>query len=208
MTDLNQALNVIEHSEATKAKTQLRLKSITPEIAFKFWDRLHENCRSILILIQSGYTKEALAVQRLSIENFAYAVALLQGKLTEQKLKDEMDAEIPKQAKMMHRNDERDPTLTPANREKLSNFLKDTSTRSVIDPGINTYNALDSCGLGFFYTKYRLLSINAAHATLCSATGNDTAEDITELLVGMQEQLKLVDAIALNVAAHPESNDS
>lgn len=172
MTDLTQTLSLIVRSETTKAKVKLKPKPVAPDVVFRFWDRLHENCRSILILLQAGHVSEALAIQRLSIENFAYTIALLQGKLTEQKLEDEMNAEIPKQAKMMQQNDERDATLTPENRETLNNFLKEVSSRTVIDPGINTYNALNSCGVGFFYTKYRLLSISAAHATLRSSLGN------------------------------------
>lgn len=202
MASLNEVLNAIEYSQATKEKAKATLKSTVPEVTFRFWDRFLENSRSILFLVESGFTNEAIAIHRLSIENFAYAIALLRGKLTEQKLRDEMDAELPAQADKMRRSDERNATLTPENREKLTNFLKDAATRSVTDPGINTYNALDSCGLGFLYTRYRHLSIRAAHATLLSAISTGTAAEVEELLVGTQELLKLLDAIAMDVVAH------
>jgi hypothetical protein len=202
MIDLNKTLNAIAQSKATKARVEPKLKSVTPEVAFRFWDRFLENSQSILLLVQSGYTNEAIAIQRLSIENFAYAVALLQGKLTEQKLKDQMDAELPAQAEKMRRSDERHPTLTPENREKLENFLNDAAARSVTDPGINTYNALGSCGLDFFHTRYRHLSIRAAHATLLSAKSTGTPAEVEELFLGMQDLLKLLDAIAMDAVAH------
>lgn len=201
MASLNEVLNAIEYSQATKEKAKATLKSTVPEVTFRFWDRFLENSRSILLLVESGFTNEAIAIQRLSKENFAYAIALLRGKLTEQKLRDEMDVELPAQAEKMRQSDERDATLTPETREKIAIFLKSAATRSITNPGINTYNALDSSGLRFLYTRYRQCSIRAAHATLLSAISNGTTTEVEELLVGTQGLLKLMDTTATDSVA-------
>jgi hypothetical protein len=122
----------------------------------------------------------------------------LYGKLTEQQLTAEMDAELPAQAEKMRRNDERDPVLTPENRERLTVFLEDAANKKITDPGINTCNALDSCGLGFFYTPYRQLSIRVAHATLLSAVSVGK-EEVNKLLERTQVLLRVLDAVAEDV---------
>lgn len=199
MIDLSETANAILHSDEMKAKASKALNTAVPHVTFRFWNRFLENSRPILLLIQSGFINEAIAIQRLSIENFAYAVALLRGKLTEQQLTAEMDAELPAQAEKMRRNDERDPVLTPENRERLAAFLEDAANKSITDPGINTYNALDACGLGFFYTHYRQLSVRAAHATLLSAISVGTEEEINKLLERTQDLLRILDAVAVEV---------
>ncbi len=81
MIDPNEKiLNAISHSGETKAKVYLSLKMVVSDIAFKFWDRFLENNRSILYLLDPGFINEAIAIQQLSIENFAYAVASPLGK--------------------------------------------------------------------------------------------------------------------------------
>lgn len=199
MIDIRQILGTISHSNEIKAKVYPILKTGVPNVAFRFWERFLENSKAFVLLLQSGFINEAIAIQRLSIENFAYAIALLRGKLTEQQLRAEMDAELPSQAKRMRQDDEQDPILTPENRERLVAFLDATAYQNATDPGINTYNALNSCNLGFIYTQYRLHSIRAAHATLLSAASISTAEEIEKLLERMQELLKLLDATAEDV---------
>lgn len=206
MTDQSEALNAIARSHAMKENTKPKLKNVTAGLAFKFWERLLQNSRSALLLVEYGYVNEAMTIQRLSIENFAYAAALLRGKLTEQAFTDEMDVELRSQAEKMRQSDEQDSTLTPENRAKLENFLASTATHNVKKPGHNIYDALKSCGLEFFYTRYRELSVRAAHAKLLSAVSASTAAEIDKLLLGIQEPLAILDAIAIEVAAHAEDS--
>lgn len=190
----------LAQSELTKNLMQEKLKSIVPDVTFKFWDRLLATIRATLLLIQSGFIGEALALQRLSIEHFACAVALLHGKLTKEQLVKQMEVELADQGQKIQQLDKQYPTLAAEKRRQLAGFVEEAEAHDAKKPGLNPYNALGSCGLGFVYTNYRRLSILAAHSTLLGAIRQPTDKDVEELLTFARELLSILGATATKVA--------
>ncbi len=140
------------------------------DILFEFWQRFLDNNKAILILLNNGLVGEAMAIQRLSIENFANTIALILGEVTPEQLDNQAEAAIQDVMKKQEELDKQEKWLTVENREKVRSFLEESEQDSKKNSGLSTYNTLGSCGLNFMYqAKYRVLSIRAAHSTLNSA---------------------------------------
>lgn len=155
------------------------LYSNCSDILFEFWQRFLDNNQAILVLLNSGLIGEAMAIQRLSIENFANTIALMLGKITPEQLNNQAEAAILDAMKKQEELDKQEERLTVENREMVRSFLENYEQDSKKNSGLSTYNTLGSCGLNFMYqAKYRLLSMRAAHSTLNSALlGKKTKQD-------------------------------
>lgn len=197
MITSKEVLDAIEHSHATKSLMQDKLKGIVPDVSFKFWERILSTTESVVLLAQSGFVLEAMAIQRLSIEHFAIVVGLLQREVTLDELVRRSHTDLAVWGEKLHQQDERDFTLTLENKEKLAIALEDMKREGVVKPGLNTHNILSAGGLGHLYdNRYRLLSAIAAHSTLLGAVRPNSDEDVAELFTFAFELLQLLDASA------------
>jgi len=174
---------LLQHSAETLTQWKPTLNDERKELAFSFWSRLLENGKAILLLSEAALVNEAMTIHRLSIEHFANMVGLLKGKVSPEELQKQAEADLPKQARYIHEDDIKEPTLTTENRERLQRYRDSTEGNPVKDPGVNAYNLLHACDLGFIYLTYRSYSVSAAHSTILSALreGDPTkAQDVLE----------------------------
>jgi len=183
----------IETSRENMLVNKKSLETHDQATVLEFWARILENSESIVLLLQNGYINEALSIHRLSIEHLANFVGLLQSKCTVEELAEKAEADLAAQAKILKERDDRTLVLTNDNREKLSDFLTMGSKRAPA-PGLNTHNLLHACNLDFYHTKYRLLSIRAAHSTLLSAVGPGTPDEAEKLESDVIELLNFLRA--------------
>lgn len=156
-----------------------------------------DGCTAALHLVELGYFTDELALQRLSIENFAFAVSMLTGKLTLAKLEENACAELVSQAQKLNERDKPHGAITQENKAKLDKLLSDLEQRGAKPQGINVHNEL-GMELDFLHGKYRELSLRAAHANLRSATSQQTPNELGEMLATMNDLLNPINAYALN----------
>lgn len=195
MIDLTPSFAAITRSDVVMQQTRAALGTSVPDLTYKFWTRLLDGSKAALYLVERGFFTDALALQRLSIENFAFAVSMLTGKLTLAKLKEDGCAEIETQAKKAHEQNERHDTLTSDRKNALAALLSATKQRGAKHQGVNVHNELGK-ELDFIHGKYRRLSLRAGHASLVSALGEQTPSELTEMLKTMNDLLNLINAFA------------
>jgi hypothetical protein len=196
MTSQNDVILSIEESKKTLLSVAAAFESASLSVALDFWERLLENSKSIILLLQKDFINEAMVIHRLSIEHFSIIVGLIKGKTTFEDLKNKTMIDIPKQAREIQMRDTKKPSLTLGNREALKDFLIRMDSDPVPSSGVSVYNLLDSCGLDFMYTNYRAYSIRAAHSTLLWGISVGSLDEVIKLLADVKAILDLTDAFA------------
>jgi hypothetical protein len=195
MVDLKPSFAAIARSEFVKEQTHAALGTLVPNLTYLFWTRMLDGCMAALHLIERGFFTDALALQRLSIENFAYAVSMLRGKLTSAELEEEAYAEFTTQAKTLRQRDEPHGALTSDSKDALDGLLSAAAQRGAKHQGLNVHNELGK-ELEHLHLKYRILSQRAGHATIMSAVSRQTPEELAEMLATMKDLLSLINAYA------------
>lgn len=178
-------------------QTRAALGTSAPDLTYLFWTRMLDGCKATLHLVELDFFTDALALQRLSIENFAYAVSMLTGKLTLAKLEEEAHAEVATQAKKLLEREESHCVLTSDRKDSLDRLLSDATQRGAKHKGINVHNELGK-ELDHIHGKYRELSLRAGHATMVSAISQKTPEELAEMLATMDDLLSLINSYASN----------
>lgn len=196
MIDLKPSFAAITRSEGVMQQTRAALGASVPDLTYKFWTRLLDGSKAALYLVDRGLFTDALALQRLSIENFAFAVSMLTGKLTLAKLQEDGRAEIATQAQKSQEQNERDDTLTSDRKEALDVLLSVVKQRGAKHQGVNVHNELGE-QLNFLHGKYRRLSLRAGHANMVSAESKQTPRELTEMLETMNDLLNLINGFAV-----------
>lgn len=197
MFDLKPSFAAIARSEFVREQTRAALGTLVPDLTYLFWTRMLDGCMAALHLVERGFFTDALALQRLSIENFAYAVSMLTGKLTLAKLQEEAHAEVATQAKKILERDEPHCALTLDSKGALDRLLSDAKQRGAKHKGVNVHNELGK-ELDHIHSKYRTLSLRAGHATMVSAISQQTPEELAEMLATMNDLLSLINGYASN----------
>ena len=197
MLDLKPSFAAIAKSEFVKEQTRAALGTSVSDLTYLFWTRMLDGCMAALHLVELGFFTDALALQRLSIENFAYAVSMLTGKLTLAKLREESHAEVATQAKKLLERDEPRRALTFGNKDALGRLLSEAKQRDATHKGINVHNELGK-ELDHIHGKYRELSLRAGHATMVSAISQQTPRELAEMLATMDDLLSLINGYASN----------
>ncbi|MFY1865613.1 DUF5677 domain-containing protein [Achromobacter xylosoxidans] len=157
-------------------------------IIFQFWDRLVENNRAILVLLDNELFNEAAAVQRISIEHLSTMIGLLKGHVTEQQLHDEAVNQTVKLANNIDSEEKKDSVLTEENKARLAEVRRKVGKIETSKLGVA--DLLQKCRLSFLYYRYRTLSNTAVHSTLLSAIDPFSKSDVPELLKTAQELLQ------------------
>lgn len=199
MTNGDELLAAIERSKITMESNRQLLETKGLTLSLAFWARILENSGSIVLLLQHGFTNEAMAIHRISIEHLANFAGLLKSKCSLVELAEKSEADIAAQARILKGRDEKTSVLTEDNKAKLAEFIKEADAKRVDSPGLNTHNLLHACGLDFFHTDYRLLSIRAAHSTLLSATSPGTTCEAEKLVIDAITLLNFPSAIVTDL---------
>lgn len=179
---------LLEQSGQMRAELSQTHGSVTSPVIFEFWDRLLENNRAILVLLDHEFFNEAAAVQRISIEHLSTMVGLLKGHVTEQQLHDEAVNQLIKLGNNVDSEEKKNSVLTEENKAKLAVFLKKTDKIETSKLGVSAL--LQKCDLSFLYYPYRILSNTAVHSTLLSAIDPFSKNDVPNFLKTAQDLLE------------------
>ena len=162
------------------------------DLALNFALRLTSTSRAIVLLISSGAANEAFTIRRLQLEHFFNVNALLHSEEHRNLLQDHSTGELSRQFKKIIQENEKVPTLTSDNHQKITEFLNHPDRENDPKSGLNWEQISrlgDTAGL---YTTYKIYSYIYAHSTLMSLLKNISEEDINVLRRDVIAVLELV----------------
>jgi ferritin-like metal-binding protein YciE len=197
-------LSLIEESRSELQHNVPEPTSENEKLALVFWRKVLENSQAIIALIDVGFLEEAETINRLALENFFFMLALINSSDTLKKMEAAAGEPIAKMARTAMNKEA--SFLTPENKKELEEYLQKLLSNA--QAGVNSsskFTAFEASGIAemepFYNSRYRLISLRSAHASLLSALNK--AEGLRDdVLISLGEILQIS---LLSVREHTSS---
>ncbi|WP_243049199.1 DUF5677 domain-containing protein [Dyella sp. RRB7] len=186
-------LNLIKESRSELQHNVQALAAENEKLVLVFWKKMLDNSQAAVALIDENFLEEAETLNRLALENFFFMLALINSGDTLKKMEAAAGEPIAKLARTAMNKEV--SVLTPENKKELEEYLQKLLSDAKEGVSSNTkFTAFEASGIAqmeFLYnSRYRLISLRSAHASLLSAF-NKTDDLRGDVLMSLDEILRI-----------------